>query len=176
MLYFDIVNAWLYFINVHVIIYLTENVLIITIFMPSKHLKYPQWNAKSTDRQKSKQNYFDAWCTSSQMEWNDILNIKLSFNIETKIKKNVAAHVGTRTLDPQIKSLMLYRLSYAGYMNTVGKFTIFISNKTRITIAFSVLQSRYVCPSWHLRQHNCQVTTYNWMDVYIYLCRQFFIQ
>lgn len=91
-------------------------------------------------------------------------------------KKNVAAHVGTRTLDPQIKSLMLYRLSYAGYMNTVGKFTIFISNKTRITIAFSVLQSRYVCPSWHLRQHNCQVTTYNWMDVYIYLCRQFFIQ
>ena len=32
----------------------------------------------------------------------------------TKIK-NSLAHVGTRTQDPQIKSLMLYRLSYAGF-------------------------------------------------------------
>jgi hypothetical protein len=32
-------------------------------------------------------------------------------------------------------------------MNIIGKFTIFISHKTRIKIVFSVLKSRYVCPS-----------------------------
>jgi hypothetical protein len=54
-------------------------------------------------------------------------------------------------------------------MNIVGKFTIFISHKTRIKIVFSVLKSRYVCPSWHFRQHNCQVTSYNWMNnIHIY--------
>ena len=35
----------------------------------------------------------------------------------TKIK-NSLAHVGTRTQDPQIKSLMLYRLSYAGFLKS----------------------------------------------------------
>jgi hypothetical protein len=30
--------------------------------------------------------------------------------------KKCLSHVGTRTLDPLIKSQMLYRLSYAGYM------------------------------------------------------------
>jgi hypothetical protein len=48
-----------------------------------------------------------------------------------------------------------------GYMHILGKFTIFISHKTRIKIVFSGLKSRYVCPSWHFRQHNCQVTSYN---------------
>jgi hypothetical protein len=32
---------------------------------------------------------------------------------------------------------MLYRLSYAGYMNILGKFTIFISHKTRIKIVLA---------------------------------------
>jgi hypothetical protein len=45
-------------------------------------------------------------------------------------------------------------------MNTEGKFNIFISHKTRIKSVVSVLKSRYVCPSWHFRQHNCQVTSY----------------
>ena len=37
---------------------------------------------------------------------------------ETSIKN--IAHIGTRTLDPQIKSLMLYRLSYAGCTALLG--------------------------------------------------------
>ena len=45
-----------------------------------------------------------------------------------KFAKNTAAHVGTRTLDPQIKSLMLYRLSYAGYIENSLKFCTFIIN------------------------------------------------
>jgi hypothetical protein len=52
-------------------------------------------------------------------------------------------------------------------MNIIDKFTIFISHKTRIKIVFSVLKSRYVCPSWQFRQHNCQVTSYNWMNIYM---------
>jgi hypothetical protein len=45
-----------------------------------------------------------------------------------RFAKNTAAHVGTRTLDPQIKSLMLYRLSYAGYLQNTLKFCTFIIN------------------------------------------------
>ncbi len=115
---------------------------------------------------KWKQNYLDIWCTSSQINWYPKYQIVIP-HWNQYLKKNVEAHVGTRTLDPQIKSLMLYRLSYAGYMNILGKFTIFISHKTRIKIVFSVLKSRYVCPSWHFRQHNCQVTSYNWMNIYM---------
>ena len=66
-------------------------------------------------------------------KWINIINIKLTFHIETK--KNVAAHIGPRTLDPEIKSLILYGpTELRGVHTIVGKFTIFISHKTRMFI------------------------------------------
>jgi hypothetical protein len=54
--------------------------------------------------------YKTTWTFATLLhKWINILNIKLSFHIETK--KNVASHIGLHTLDPEIKSLMLYRLS-----------------------------------------------------------------
>ena len=64
-------------------------------------------------------------------KWINIINIELSFHIETK--KNVAAHRGARTLDPEIKSLAL-PTELRRVHDTVGKFTVFISHKTRMFI------------------------------------------
>ena len=60
-----------------------------------------------------------SWTTAGSPDIKFVLRSYTYANYTKMIKqdwyKNVIAHVGTRTLDPQIKSLMLYRLSYAGW-------------------------------------------------------------
>ena len=74
------------------------------------------------------------------------INILSNCHSTLKRKKNVAAHTGSRTVDPEIKSLMLYRLSYAGYIlcsaNLLSLYLI--RQECKNTHAFYILSQGFI--------------------------------